>query len=144
MKSLLIALLRKLSSDLGLQHPSSPNTFELDAESLQALRLISDREQRPENELAADLLSQAIQRRQWAETQLQTWRRLSRREQEVVALCCLGYSNDEVAERLSISPVTVKSHIRSAVQKFGVQTKADLLRSLIDWDFSMWDNLPPA
>lgn len=144
MKSLLLAVIQKLASDLGLIRPSSKNTFELDAEVHQALRLIADREQRPENELAADLLSQAITRRQMAEAELERWRQLSRREQEVVALCCLGYSNYEVARRLSISQATVKSHIRSAIQKFGFQSKAELLRSLADWDFSMWDKSPPA
>ena len=144
MKSLLLELFRKLASDLGLRHSSSGNTFELDAESLQALRRMSKREQRPENELAADLLSQAIQRRQQAEAGLQRWKQLSKREQEVVALCCLGYSNPEVARCLSISPSTVKSHTRNAIQKFGFQSKAELLLSLADWDFSTWDKYPPG
>ncbi len=48
------------------------------------------REQRPADEIAADLLQGALHQRQAAEVNLRRWRNLTCREQEVAALVCLG------------------------------------------------------
>lgn len=42
---------------------------------------------------------------------------LSAREREVLALVVEGLSNDEIAERLVISPFTVKSHVKACFAK---------------------------
>ena len=42
---------------------------------------------------------------------------LTRREQEVLALVAEGYSNRRIAERLSISERTVKSHLTNIMTK---------------------------
>jgi DNA-binding NarL/FixJ family response regulator len=49
---------------------------------------------------------------------------LSAREKEVLALIVQGLSNVEVAEKLFISPNTLKSHIRQAYRKIGATTRA--------------------
>jgi DNA-binding CsgD family transcriptional regulator len=70
----------------------------------------------------------------------ENWKRLSEREQTVTALICMQYTNQQIAERLSISPHTVKSHVRNISHKFGLTTKADLRQALANWDFSAWDH----
>jgi DNA-binding CsgD family transcriptional regulator len=96
-------------------------------------------QRRPQAELAADLLSEALLRRQEEERKLEYWRSLSPREQEVVALVCLNYTNRQIAERLVISPETVKTHVANVLHKFGLRRRGDLRQYLDNWDFSAWD-----
>ena len=67
------------------------------------------------------------------------WEQLTPREQEVTALVGLGYSNNEIGEKLMISPNTVKSHVSHAMRKFGAGKRAEMQIMLADWDFSEWD-----
>jgi DNA-binding NarL/FixJ family response regulator len=55
--------------------------------------------------------------------------RLTLREQEVVALLGEGLGNKQIASRLLISTHTVKSHVRSAMEKTGIRTRVLLARS---------------
>ena len=52
---------------------------------------------------------------------------LTDREREVVALVALGLSNDEIAERLVLSPLTAKTHVNRAMTKLGVRDRAQLV-----------------
>jgi DNA-binding NarL/FixJ family response regulator len=52
---------------------------------------------------------------------------LTDREREVLALVAYGLSNDEIAERLYLSPLTVKTHINRAMGKLGVRDRAQLV-----------------
>ncbi|AGZ38976.1 response regulator [Actinoplanes friuliensis] len=52
---------------------------------------------------------------------------LTEREREVLALVAYGLSNDEIAERLHLSPLTVKTHINRAMSKLGVRDRAQLV-----------------
>jgi NarL family two-component system response regulator LiaR len=51
--------------------------------------------------------------------------RLSKREKEVLALLTEGLSNSQIAERLGVSLVTVKSHVGSILDKLGVSTRTE-------------------
>ena len=44
---------------------------------------------------------------------------LTEREREVMALVAEGLSNDEIAERLYVSPMTAKTHVSRAMTKLG-------------------------
>ena len=66
------------------------------------------------------------------------WTTLSQREQEVAALICLGYTNREIAEKLVISPDTVKTHLKNILYKFDLHRKDDLRILLIDWDLESY------
>jgi NarL family two-component system response regulator LiaR len=48
---------------------------------------------------------------------------LSEREREVLALLVEGLSNDEIAERLVISPGTVRHHVSACISKLGASNR---------------------
>jgi DNA-binding NarL/FixJ family response regulator len=52
---------------------------------------------------------------------------LTPREREVVALVALGLSNDEIAERLVVSPATSKTHVSRAMVKLHARDRAKLV-----------------
>ncbi|WP_051807500.1 response regulator [Actinoplanes subtropicus] len=52
---------------------------------------------------------------------------LTDRERELVVLVARGLSNDEIAERLVLSPLTVKTHVNRAMTKLGVRDRAQLV-----------------
>jgi DNA-binding NarL/FixJ family response regulator len=52
---------------------------------------------------------------------------LTVREREVLVLVAGGRSNDEIAERLAVSPLTVKTHVNRAMAKLGARDRAQLV-----------------
>ncbi len=52
---------------------------------------------------------------------------LTEREREIMALVAHGLSNDEIAERLYLSPLTVKTHANRAMMKLGARDRAQLV-----------------
>jgi class 3 adenylate cyclase/DNA-binding CsgD family transcriptional regulator len=57
---------------------------------------------------------------------------LSNREQEVAAAYAAGQSYKEIARELSLSPTTVRSHLRTIYSKLGVTSKIELARFIND------------
>ena len=52
---------------------------------------------------------------------------LTDREREIVALVALGLSNQDIATRLYLSPLTVKTHVNRAMSKLDVRDRAQLV-----------------
>jgi DNA-binding NarL/FixJ family response regulator len=52
---------------------------------------------------------------------------LTDREREIVALVALGLSNQDIATRLHLSPLTVKTHVNRAMSKLDVRDRAQLV-----------------
>ncbi|MEV6963954.1 response regulator transcription factor [Hamadaea sp. NPDC051192] len=52
---------------------------------------------------------------------------LTNRERETVTLVAEGLSNDEIAERLVISPATARTHVSRAMTKLGARDRAQLV-----------------
>jgi DNA-binding NarL/FixJ family response regulator len=52
---------------------------------------------------------------------------LTDREREIVGLVALGLSNDEIAERLVLSPSTAKTHVNRAMVKLDCRDRAQLV-----------------
>jgi DNA-binding NarL/FixJ family response regulator len=122
-------------------------TFDLDEYVFEALRagasgfLVKDTE--PVELLRAvrvvaqggALLSPGITRKLIAEVVARGGRRaqspnltgLTDREREVMALVAAGLSNDEIAERLIMSPATAKTHVSRAMLKLGARDRAQLV-----------------
>ena len=68
----------------------------------------------------------------------QRWLNLSAREQDVVALTCLGYKNQQIAFRLGLSVTTVKSYIQNVCYKLNMHSKTEIRLAFVYWDFSAW------
>jgi DNA-binding NarL/FixJ family response regulator len=54
-------------------------------------------------------------------------RSLTEREREIVTHVAAGLSNDEIAQRLFVSPATAKTHVSRAMIKLGVRDRAQLV-----------------
>jgi len=52
---------------------------------------------------------------------------LTDREREVVALVAAGLTNDDIAERLIMSPATARTHVSRAMTKLGARDRAELV-----------------
>lgn len=50
---------------------------------------------------------------------------LTEREQEVLLLLVAGLNNSEIAEKLFVSPSTIKSHVSNILTKFGVASRTE-------------------
>lgn len=129
---------RRVLRAVGLARGPQRRLFALDAELAASLQVLAEREQRPADEVACSLLAQALEDRQAAEAGLARWQALSLREQQVAALMCLGYTNQQIARRFELSPNTVKTHVSSILHKFGAADRGALRRALAAWDFEAW------
>jgi DNA-binding NarL/FixJ family response regulator len=70
----------------------------------------------------------AIYKQKARETPLEPYELLTIREREVLHLAVQGYSNAEIALRLSISPNTAMTHRSNLMRKLDIHTQTDLLR----------------
>jgi DNA-binding NarL/FixJ family response regulator len=52
---------------------------------------------------------------------------LTVREVDVLRLVARGLTNDDIAGRLSVSPVTVKTHVNRILAKLGAETRAQVV-----------------
>ncbi len=52
--------------------------------------------------------------------------RMTQREREVIAEIADGLSNKEIAQRLSIAPYTVKSHVRNVMEKLALHSRLQI------------------
>jgi DNA-binding NarL/FixJ family response regulator len=52
---------------------------------------------------------------------------LTAREQEVAGLVARGLTNDEIADRMVISPLTAKTHVNRAMTKLHCRDRAQLV-----------------
>jgi DNA-binding NarL/FixJ family response regulator len=52
--------------------------------------------------------------------------RMTRREREVIVLIAEGMSNKEIAQRLNLSPYTVKSHIHNILEKMALHSRLEI------------------
>jgi DNA-binding NarL/FixJ family response regulator len=97
------------------------------AELLRAIRVVAD---------GAALLSPSVTRKVVREFTARPVRRtrphpqlgeLTDREREVVGLVAEGLSNDEIAERLVVSPATARTHVSRAMVKLAARDRAQLV-----------------
>ncbi|MER7923002.1 response regulator transcription factor [Streptomyces sp. NPDC096057] len=67
---------------------------------------------------------------------------LTAREREVMALAAEGKSNTEIAEHLTLSPLTVRTHVHRAMTKLGARDRAQLI--VIAYQTGLVQAAPPA
>jgi DNA-binding CsgD family transcriptional regulator len=121
-------------------HRSTKLKLQLDDQSLELLRELVRGQDYDIEELATLLLTRAIyEHHQTTDENVRLWESLSARQQQVAALVCLKYTNDQIAKKLHISPYTVKTHVSNVLRKFNVQGRHQLAHILRRWDFSNFD-----
>jgi DNA-binding NarL/FixJ family response regulator len=59
--------------------------------------------------------------------------RLTAREREIMRLVALGRSNDEIAQRLVITPATVRTHVSRTMDKLGARDRVQLVVFAYQW-----------
>ena len=119
------------------------NTLVVGSSLYRSLVTMAEQTHRTLDDLVTSLLSQAIEDHQQIYIAEERWHELSRREQEIIALYCLGYTSEEIEKRFTLSTNTVKTHLRNGMQKLGLSSRSDLKRALADWDFSTWLKIEP-
>jgi DNA-binding NarL/FixJ family response regulator len=88
-------------------------------------RLIAEFADRPDRRFSR---SESMGRRPEADsTPLPDLSVLTEREREVMALVGAGLSNEEIAERLVVSPATARTHVSRAMVKLGARDRAQLV-----------------
>ncbi|MFI1471867.1 response regulator [Streptomyces wuyuanensis] len=144
-----LAATRRITGDAALDgvRVVMLTTFELDEYVFEAIRagasgfLVKDTE--PEELLRAvravvegdALLSPGVTRRLIAEfaarskepAGAEALADLTEREREVMALVGIGLSNEEIARRLVVSPLTAKTHVSRTMVKLGARDRAQLV-----------------
>ncbi|MGW1668381.1 response regulator [Streptomyces sp. NPDC002324] len=144
-----LAATRRITGDPELAHVRVVmlTTFELDEYVFEAIRsgasgfLVKDTE--PDELLRAvravvegdALLSPGVTRRLIAEfaarskqpAAVASLAGLTEREREVMALVGMGLTNDEIARRLVVSPLTAKTHVSRTMVKLGARDRAQLV-----------------
>lgn len=115
---------------------SQERGIHLNADLLEALRLMAQRDGRSEHDVTVDLIASGYAQQQVTWELMRCWRTLTPREREVVALICRNYTNRQIADYLVVSIETVRSHVRHSLRKFGVQNRRELSLLLAGWTFS--------
>jgi DNA-binding NarL/FixJ family response regulator len=122
------------------ENMKKPRVFLQDAELIAAIQDVARQQERAEEDVIADLTKVGLNQF-WTQNELENrWSSLSHREQQVVALICLGYRNYEIAEMLVIAPETVKRHLQHIFNKFNLRSSKELRLALKNWDFDDWWN----
>jgi NarL family two-component system response regulator LiaR len=61
---------------------------------------------------------------------------ISQREREVLALVAEGLTNNEIADRLSISPATVRHHVSACISKLGAANRAQAAVLAVEYELT--------
>ena len=112
--------------------------FLQDEEIVTLVRNAAKQQGRSEEEIITDFTKAGWDQLQQATEIEERWDSLSRREQQVVALICLGHRNYQIAEILVIAPETVKTHLQNIFTKFNLRSSKELRLVLKDWNFADW------
>jgi two-component system response regulator NreC len=80
--------------------------------------------------MAKKLLSDYLQRVRTG-TDKESYDGLTSREREVLKLIAEGYTNQEIAERLVLSPATVQTHRANMMAKLGLHSRTELIKYAI-------------
>lgn len=112
--------------------------FLQDEELIAVIKDVARQQKRPEEEVVADFTKIGINQFLTQNELESRWSSLSQREQQVVALVCMGYRNYEIAKTLVIAPETVKTHLQGVFNKFDLRSSKELRFALKNWDFFEW------
>ena len=125
-------LLRKKDNE----EPS--RVFLQDEDLIAVIKDVAKQQKRAEQEIIADFTTVGLNQFLAQNELEQRWSSLSHREQQVIALVCMGHRNHEIAKILTIAPETVKTHLQGIFNKFDLRSSKELRLALKDWDFRDW------
>jgi ATP/maltotriose-dependent transcriptional regulator MalT len=133
-------LLRRLLQYLLGESEGTESTrvFLQDEELIAVIRDVARQQSRAEEEVMAEFTQVGLNQYVAQSEMQERWNSLTHREQQVVALVCLGYRNYEIAEMLGIALETVKTHLQHIFDKLHLRGSKELRLALKDWDFRDW------
>jgi DNA-binding NarL/FixJ family response regulator len=97
------------------------------AELLRAIRLVADGEALLSPSVTRRVVREFASRPARARNPHPQLDALTEREKQIVALVGEGLSNDEIAERLVVSPATARTHVSRAMVKLSARDRAQLV-----------------
>jgi DNA-binding NarL/FixJ family response regulator len=97
------------------------------AELIHAVRTINSSEALLSPRITRRLIAQVLARPARPAGDPPELRDLTPREREVMSLVAEGLSNDQIAERLVVSPTTAKTHVSRTMLKLGARDRAQLV-----------------
>lgn len=109
-----------------------------DEELISTIKDVAEQQKRPEEEIMVEFAKAGLNQFLTQNEMENRWESLSHREQQVVALICLGHRNYEIARILVIAPETVKTHLQRIFDKFQLRSSKELRLALKDWNFRDW------
>lgn len=135
-----MSILRRLLQSFFQKKDSvdESRVFLQDAELIAVVKDVARQQKRPEEEVVADFTKVGIDQFMTQNELESRWASLSHREQQVVALICMGYRNYEIAKIMVIAPETVKTHLQGVFNKFDLRSSKELRLALRSWDFLDW------
>jgi two-component system, NarL family, response regulator NreC len=98
-------------------------------EVVQAVKQVMEGQRYLSASLAANLIELLL--KQTGNLPKDPYEELTNREREVFQLTAEGWNNNEIAERLCISPRTVEVHRANLMEKLGLHSQMDVLRYAI-------------
>jgi DNA-binding NarL/FixJ family response regulator len=96
------------------------------AELVRAVQAVAAGEALLGPSIARRLIDAILSRPERLDTRPERLEQLTDREREITSLVAWGLSNDEIAERLVISPATVRTHVSRAMLKVHAHDRAQL------------------
>lgn len=103
----------------------------VDSELLMAMQAVMRGETYVHSAMTQKLLQKMTADTAPAKDEPDPWATLSERERDVLRLVALGYTNQEVADELFLSVKTVETYRARGMEKLGLQTRAQLVKSAL-------------
>lgn len=129
-------------SDQPVSRQASSNghlIFETDSELSTQLWLAARLQDVTPEMLVGELLVRGLEQEAFRAQAEAALGALTPREQEIAWLTAQGHTNRQIAENLVISTETVKTHVRHVLDKFNVNSKADLRLLFVDLGVRWWE-----
>lgn len=136
--SVLRKIVESILSIIQDRGESESRVYLRDEELVTAVKDVARQQSRHEEEVIADLTKAGLNQFLSQNEMENRWAALTHREQQVVALICLGYRNHQIAQTLVIAPETVKTHLQRIFDKFNLRSRKELRLALKDWEFREW------
>ena len=136
--SVLRKIIESILSIIQERGENESRVYLRDEELVTAVKDVARQQSRHEEEVIADFTKAGLNQFLSQNEMENRWASLTHREQQVVALICLGYRNHEIAQTLVIAPETVKTHLQRIFDKFNLRSRKELRLALKDWEFREW------